>query len=115
MHIAKRWGAYLGLSLLLLGSSFLVVQARHGTWHDHYRGANAMPCCGQRDCTVTRARLISQSATQVTAEVEGILVTLPAAALHQSEDAQDWLCRAFAPDAPLTSQTIRCLFIAAGG
>ena len=88
---------------------------QHGqSWHDKYRGVNAMPCCGQRDCRVVHARLIRQTITEVTAEVDGIIVTLPVAAVHQSEDLSDWACLFAGPTIPITSQTIRCLFVAHG-
>ena len=102
---------WVALVLLFLGT---FAWSQHGSWHDKYRGANAMPCCGPRDCRATHARLLTQTATEVTVEVEAMLVTLPAAALHQSEDTQDWVCQS-SYETPMTSTTIRCVFIAVGG
>ena len=110
--VGKMVLCWIALVLLFVAA---MAWGNHGAWHDHYRGANGLPCCGQIDCKKTHARLIAQTATAVTVEVEGVLVEIPAVALHQSEDTNDWLCRSTAFEAiPLTGSTIRCLFIASG-
>lgn len=90
------------------------VHAQHGHWTDNYRGLRSLPCCGRRDCIPVRARILSQSASQVDVEVNGIVMTLPMETLHASEDASDWWCSGDIAH-PISAQATRCLFIATGG
>ena len=104
--------------LLIVGASLIVaslpeVSANHGHWIDHYLGADMIRCCGERDCSRVHARIIEQSAKSVTVEVNGVVMTIPAEALHVSEDRDDYWC-AIRIDEPLSGTNTRCVFIAAG-
>ena len=95
--------------------------ARHGVWHEHYTDAYNVSCCGVADCRQTVGRLLSRDSTNdsamVTLEAEGVLIHLPAASVHGSEDGQFWLCvrRQGGMAVPLTSAQVRCAFVAVGG
>ena len=93
----------------------LLAWAAHGSahWIERYSNAAGLSCCGHRDCYVVRARIISQDARQVTAEVNGIVLTLESGSVHTSEDTRDYACVVPAT-VPLTPYTVRCLFIATG-
>ena len=85
----------------------------HGHWLDHYRDAQQRPCCSaNNDCRVVRARILSQDAASVTVEIDGVLLSLPGRSVHISEDAADWAC-VVPPQALLSKESVRCLFIAA--
>lgn len=78
------------------------------------RGTSGRLCCSPKnDCRVVRARLLTQDAESVTAEVEGSVVRLPARSVHPSQDTQDWVCETMRQRV-ISEETIRCLFIAAG-
>ena len=100
----------LSLLLLLLAT---IAYASHGGWMDAYRDADGIRCCGQLDCLPTHARVLAQTADVATVEVDGLVVAIPAKALHASETNEDYWC-ARRTDRPLSQDNIRCVFIAVG-
>ena len=89
------------------------VFAQHGSWHDRYTNESGMRCCGPTDCRAVPVSIVAHDGIQVTALVMGILIVLPALAIHQSEDQQSWFCSRY-PDEKPSSENVRCLFYVVG-
>ena len=89
----------------------------HGTWQDHYQDAIGIPCCGIRDCLRTVGRLVDRQGDQVQVEVQGVPLWISSYSVHPSEDGASWVCAkgALKEKQPLTSDQIRCVFLATGG
>ena len=102
--------ALMGLSLT---GGFYAAFAQNGYWTDKYQGAGATPCCGARDCFKVHARLLGQTPTVVTLEVNGVVLTIPSLSFHTSEDSADYWC-ALHSDEPISSENTRCAFLAVG-
>ena len=92
----------------------MAAMATHGFWIDHYTNDAGTPCCGQRDCLVVHARLLTQDGTTAQVEVNGVTMTLRQGQVHQSEDAQDYWC-AKGDTTHISAETTRCVFVAVGG
>ena len=106
----KTWG----LSTVGALAFATVAAATHGLWHDHYTSASGTPCCAaSRDCFIVHARLLVKDGDSTTAEVAGVVVTLPAKSVHQSEDLNDWAC-VIRPEHGIRQDNLLCLFVATG-
>jgi hypothetical protein len=100
----------LGLGLLLASSAL----ALHGTWQDHYSGADGARCCGVKDCQQIEMRIVRIDDGTVTVEfAAGWIFPIPRTSFHLSEDAHDWWCARNPAEPPSTGNT-RCVFKAIG-
>ena len=98
---------------VLLGMLATLAYAQHGSWHDKYRNAEAMSCCGRADCVAVPVSIISYDSIMVEALIINIIVKVPAASVHQSEDMQSWWCKKD-HDKPPDENNVRCLFYTIG-
>lgn len=87
--------------------------ASHGHWIDHYRSAANSLCCGERDCQPASIRILVFGPEMVTAEINGVIVEVPARSVHQSEDQRAYWCANMVMSPPSTAN-VRCLFWAIG-
>ena len=101
------------LMILLPFQLASVGYAQHGSWMDKYRNAKQVRCCGERDCLRVHARILSHTVPTVVAEVNGVVLTMPMASVHTSEDAHDWACLINHFE-HVSQDNLRCLFLAVG-
>ena len=107
----------LTLSVLFFGLAALAY-GQHGSWHDHYQSASGISCCARnRDCQQMVGRLVGYEGEYVRIEVDGVLLTVHPKSVHASEDGAFWLCRTSSSDprTALSSEQVRCVFLATGG
>lgn len=93
---------------LLLGLVSLA-HPTHGNWMDHFKDAAGGLCCGETDCKAAAIRILAFGHEMVTAEVDGVIVEVPALSVHQSQETRAFWCANVAEDPPST-KNIRCLF-----
>ena len=87
--------------------------AAHRSWHDHYTDFLGMRCC-TTDCVSLPVSLLGRDGDMVEVLVAGIRVVLPAGSVHQSEDAQSWVCLRNPQMVP-SMANVRCVFWAIAG
>ena len=65
----------------------------------------------------TAGRLLDRQDDLVQVEIRGVPLWLPQGSVHPSEDGAFWLCRKgrLEEKGPLTSEQVRCVFLATGG
>ena len=113
-----RFCAYV-LFAVLMDMAFCVGAGAEHTealqWMQGYKGASGMSCCSAQDC---RAATVALAGTDVATKqqlvfVDGVLLSLPTASVHQSETGTSYVCRQdFA--VPLTAESVRCVFYVTG-
>ena len=115
-HRLKSIISWLALVAIALGLPCLAYST-HGSWQDHYRDAAGISCCNPNDCQVTIGRLLAQEGDRTQVEVQGVPLWFPAKSVHASEDGAFWICRKRSQkeNESLTSDQIRCVFLAVGG
>ena len=93
---------------LLLGLVSLAYPT-HGNWMDHFKDAAGMSCCGETDCKSAAIRVLTFGREMVTAEVDGVIVEVPALSVHQSQETRAFWCAKIVGYPPST-KNVRCLF-----
>lgn len=101
------------LCLLVFIIFLAPLNAQHGHWTDNYQSAGGGRCCGIVDCRPVFVQLIEQQGTQTTVGVDAVILQLPSASVHLSEDTNGWICLRNTA-MPLIPSNIRCVFLSFG-
>ena len=109
----------LGYAVLWEMLACAVVGAEHTEalqWMQGYKGASGLACCHSQDCRPAIVALAGMdfATKQQLVFVDGVLLSLPTASVHQSETSTSYVCRQDFT-VPLTAEGVRCIFYVVAG
>lgn len=104
------------VALILLFALSFKAHALHGSWTDHYKSVNSVPCCIlDKDCLVTPLRIVSEEGDFYIIEIGDEKFPVHKQSVHISEDGKTYRCRRWGqPEDKSTTDNTRCIFYTFG-